>query len=140
MFQFDVKIPTKLWKRILLRRDSNCDTNFTLGQARSKADIDIRTCEDETALGILDSRFAVRSDLYNAVYVTPVDTELFDRFGIRVHSSVVIFYGPYIAEFIVILHDITGEDLIGDAVFDVSHFPAPAEKPSGSLVSYIINS
>lgn len=135
MFQFDVKIPTKLWKHILRRRDFICATHLTLGQARNKYDIDIRTCEDENTLSSLDSGSPVRSLLHNAVYVTPVDTELFDRFDIRVLRSVVLFRGPNIINFNVILHGI-----IAEAIFDVSSFPdVITDRPSGVLVSYNIN-
>lgn len=145
MFQFDVKIPTKLWQAILRRRklvaygNSNCATHLTLCQAFTENDIDIRTYEDESAIDILNDRSYVRHVLHRSVHVAPADTELFDRFDIRVLRSVVLFRSPSIININVILCGIGGSSTV-EAIFDVSCFPElVTERPSGALVSYTIN-
>lgn len=145
MFQFDVKIPTKLWKALLRRRnlvvDGRCCTTYvTLGQVHTENDIDIRTYEDESVLDILNvSSSYVRHNMHSAVYVTPVNTELFDRFGIRVLRCVALFRGHNIINLNVALSGIAGSSAV-EAIFDVSYFPGlPSERPSGALVSYTIN-
>lgn len=146
MFQFDVKIPSKLWQTILQRRklvadgNSNYATNLTLGQSLTEHDIDIRTYEDENALDILNSNAPVRSILHRSAHVTPVDTELFDRFDIRVLRSVVLFRSPSIININVILCGIGGGSSTVEAIFDVRHFPElVTERPAGAIFSYTIN-
>lgn len=143
MFRFEVKIPTKLWKAILRRRKLVGDgytTNLTLGQARTEHDIDIRTYEDENTLDILDdSEASVRRTMCSAVYVTPLNTELFDRFDIRVLRSVVLFRAPEIINFNVILHIPGGPSGAVEAIFNASRFPDLLDRPAGALVSYAIN-
>lgn len=143
MFRFEVKIPTKLWKALLRRRklvtDGCYTTNVTLGQASTENDIDIGTYDSEDTLDILnDSDSSVRCTMYRAVHVTPLDTELFDRFDIRVLRSVVLFRSPTIINFNVVLCGI-GDSTV-EAVFDVSRFPdLVTERPAGAIVSYTIN-
>lgn len=144
MFQFDVKIPTKLWKAILRRRNLVAAgtigylTNLTLEQAHTENDIDIRTYEDEDVLNILNDNSYVRHNMHSAVYVTPVDTELFDRFDIRVLRCVALFRSPAVINLNVILGGIG--DSIVEAIFNVRDFPdVLTGRPSGALVSYTIN-
>ena len=143
MFRFEVKIPTKLWKAILRRRKLvgyGYTTNLTLGQAITEHDIDIRTYEAENTLDILnDSEASVRRTMCSAVYVTPLNTELFDRFDIRVLRSVVLFRSPDIINFNVILHIPGRSSSAVEAIFDVSRIPDLLDRPAGALVSYAIN-
>lgn len=146
MFQFDVKIPTKLWKALLIRGkrvadgNSRYTTNLTLGQARTGNDIAIRYYEDESSIAILNDSYHVQRILHNAVHVTPVDAELFDRFDISVLRSVVLFRSPTIINFNVVLHGIIEGPPV-EAIFDVSDFPVPliGERPTDAVVSYTIN-
>lgn len=145
MFQFDVKIPTKLWKALLRRRklatDNCCATCLTLGRARNERvenDMDTRTYEDAHALDFLDVSSPVFYTMPGAVYISPVDTELFDRFDISVVRGAVVFRNPDIINFNVLLTGI-GNSVI-EAIFDVSLFPDfLTDRPSGALVSYTIN-
>lgn len=143
MFRFEVKIPTKLWKAILRRRklvSYGYTTNLTLGQAITEHDIDIRTYEADNTLDILnDSEASVRRTMCSAVYVTPLNTELFDRFDIRVLRSVALFRSPDIINFNVILHIPGGPSSAVEAIFDVSRIPDLLDRPAGALVSYAIN-
>lgn len=142
MFQFDVKISTKLWKALLRRRklatDNCCATCLELGQARPGIDITTTFFGDEIDLDFLDDSSCVRSVIPGSVYISPVDTELFDRFDISVLNGAVVFRSPTIINFNVVLKGV-GDSVI-EAIFDVSNFPdLLAERPSGALVSYIIN-
>lgn len=141
MFQFDVKIPTKLWKALSRRRklatDSYCTTCLELGQARPESDFTTTFYGDEIALDFLNDSSHVRYVIPGAVYIEPVETELFDRFDINVLRGVVLFRSPDIINFNVVLRGIG--DCTVEAVFDVSSFLALTERPSGVLVSYIIN-
>lgn len=142
MFQFNVKIPTKLWKALLRRRNLVADgnsgyiTNLTLGQARPESDITTTFFGDEIDLDFLNDCSPVRHDMPGAVYVTPVDAELFDRFDIRVLRCVVLFRSPTVINFNVVLTGIG--DYVIEAIFDVSDFPLTG-RPPGALVSYTIN-
>ena len=147
MFQFDVKIPTKLWKVLLRRRtlmsegNSNYATNLTLGQARTERienDMGTWTYEDAAVLDILDASSPVRRVMPGAVYVSPLYTELFDRFDISVLRSVVLFLSPDIINFNVVLHMGCSSTTV-EAIFDVRYFPFPTERPHGALVSFTIN-
>ena len=143
MFQFDVKIPTKLWKAILRRRklatDSYCTTCLELRQARPESDITTTFFGDEIDLDFLNDNSHVRRVMPGAVYVTPVDAELFDRFGIRVLHSVVLFRSPTVINFNVVLQGVGCSPTI-EAIFDVTYFPdVLIGRPSGALVSYTIN-
>jgi hypothetical protein len=147
MFQFDVKIPTKLWKAILRRRklvadgNSNYVTNLTLGQARNariENDMGPWTYEDASVLDILDTSSPLRHVMPGSVYISPLDTELFDRFDINVLRGVVLFRNPSIINFNIVLHGIGGSTV--EAIFDVSRFPDfLSDRPSGALVSCTIN-
>lgn len=144
MFQFNVKIPTKLWKALLRRRNLVADgnsgyiTNLTLGQARPESDITTTFFGDEIDLDFLNDRSPVQRVMPGAVYVTPVDAELFDRFDIRVLRCAVVFRSPAVINLNVILGGIG--DSIVEAIFNVRDFPdVLAGRPSGALVSYTIN-
>lgn len=142
MFQFDVKIPARLWKSILERRKlvqqrPYYSTQLSLGQARSADTITARYDPDVVS-GLM--RDPVQSTIYNAVYITPVNSELFDRFDISIIRGAVVFRAPEIINFNVVLH---GVHTYGDteAIYDVSDFPVQmiGERPSDAVVSYIIN-
>lgn len=142
MFQFDVNIPTKLWKALLRRRKlaiDNCyATCLELGQARPESDITTTFFGDELDLDFLDDSSCVRRVMPGAVYISPVETELFDRFDISILRGAVVFRSPTIINFNVVLGGI-GDSVI-EAIFDVSRFPdLLTGRPSGVLVSYIIN-
>ena len=142
MFQFDVKIPTKLWKAILRRRNLVADgpiTNLILGQARTENDIDIRY-ESERFIDFLNTRSAVQYVMPGAVHAAPVDVELFDRFDIRVKHSVVLFRSPTVINFNVTLYGVGGSSNTVESIFDVRYFPdVLTGRPSGALVSCTIN-
>lgn len=138
MIKFDVKIPTKLWQFILRRRNRECPYLQRLELPLALNEGDIHVERYNTAEGSLIPDVAVHYFLPKAVYVKPVDKELFYRFNIRVRRILVEFISPTDIEFSIILRVM--RDFNIEAVFDVSHFPAPVEKPSGPLVSYIINS
>ena len=138
MFRFDVKIPTKLWKSLLRRRKLVTDgryynTCLELEQARTENDIAIIPYNDEQILIGLN----LQGVMPNAVYVEPVDIELFDRFDISVLRAVALFRSPDIINLNVVLHGIG--DYTIEAIFDVRRFPDLTERPSGALVSYTIN-
>lgn len=143
MFQFDVKISTKLWKAILRRRklaiDNCCATYLELSQARPNSDITTTFFGDELNLDFLNNSSCVRrAYMPGAVYISPVETELFDRFNIRVLHGVVLFRGPTIINFNVVLGGIGDYGI--EAIFDVSRFPdLLTERPPGALVSCTIN-
>lgn len=140
MFQFDVKIPTKLWKSILERRKLVQErpyytTQLRLEQARSTDAITARYDPDVIS-GLM--RDPVQSTIYNAVYITPVDAELFDRFDIDIVRGVVLFRAPEIINFNVVLH---GTHRTMEAIYDVTYFPSPllGERPPGAIISYTID-
>lgn len=140
MFQFDVKIPTRLWKSILERRKlvqhrPYHTTQLTLEQARSEAAI---TARYDTAVISGAMRESVQTTVYNAVHITPVNAELFDRFDISIIRGVAIFRAPEIINFNVVLH---GTHSSMEAIYDVSDFPVQmiGERPPDAVVSYIIN-
>lgn len=142
MFQFDVKIPTKLWKAILRRRklaaDNCCATCLQLGQARPESDITTTFFGDEIDLDFLNDSSYVQRIMPGSVYISPVETELFDRFDISVLRGVVLFRNPSIINFNIVLHGIGGSTV--EAIFDVSRFPDfLSDRPSGALVSCTIN-
>lgn len=142
MFQFDVKIPTKLWKAILRRRklatDNCCATCLELGQARPESDITTTFFGDEIDLDFLNDSSCVRRVMPGSVYISPLDTELFDRFDISVLRGVVLFRSPTIINFNIVLHGVGGSTV--EAIFDVSRFPDfLSDRPSGALISCTIN-
>lgn len=143
MFQFDVKIPTKLWKALLRRRKlataNCCATCLELGQARPESDITTTFFGDEIDLDFLNASSYVRRVMPGVVYISPVETELFDRFDISVQYGAVVFRSPDIINFNVVLTGI-GDSVI-EAIFDVSRFPSLpiGERPSDVVVSYNIN-
>lgn len=142
MFQFDVKIPTKLWKALLRRRklatDNCCATCLELGQARPESDITTTFFGDEIDLDFLNDSSCVRRVMPGSVYISPVETELFDRFDISVLRGAVVFRSPDIINFNVVLTGI-GDSVI-EAIFDVSRFPdLLTGRPSGALISCTIN-
>ena len=142
MFRFDVKIPTKLWKSLLSRRKLVADgryynTCLELEQARTENDIAIIPYNDESTLSGLNVSSPLQGVMPNAVYIAPVDAELFDRFDIRVLRAVALFRSPDIINFNVVLHGI--RDYSIEAIFDASRFPNLTERPPGALVSYTIN-
>lgn len=142
MFQFDVKIPTKLWKAILRRRklatDNCCATCLELGQARPESDITTTFFGDEIDLDFLNDSSCVRRVMPGSVYISPLDTELFDRFDISILRGVVLFRSPTIINFNIVLYGVGGSTV--EAIFDVSRFPDfLSDRPSGALISCTIN-
>ena len=140
MFQFDVKIPARLWKSILERRKlvqqrPYYSTQLLLEQA-SSADAITARYDPNVVSGLM--RDPIRSTIYNAVHITPVNAELFDRFDISIMRGVVIFRAPEIINFNVVLN---GAPMTVEAIYDVSDFPSPliGERPPGAIVSYTIN-
>lgn len=140
MFQFDVKIPAKLWKSILERRKlvqerPYYSTQLLLEQARS-ADAITARYDPDVISGLM--RDPVQSTIYNAVHITPVNAELFDRFDISIIRGVVLFRAPEIINFNVVLN---GTPRTVEAIYDVSDFPSPlvGERPPGAIVSYTID-
>ena len=142
VFQFDVKIPTKLWRSILERRKLVQErpyytTQLLLEQAIS-ADAITARYDPDVISGLM--RDPVQSTIYNAVHITPVDAELFDRFDIDIVRGVVLFRAPEIINFNVVLHGL-GIHRTMEAIYNVNDFPAPliGERPPGAVVSYTIN-
>lgn len=140
MFQFDVKIPTKLWKSILERRKlvrqrPYYTTQLALEQAISTDAITARYDADVVGGAMRES---IQSTICNAVHITPVDAELFDRFDIDIVRGVVLFRSPEIINFNVVLHSIHRSM---EVIYDVSYFPAPllGERPPGAIISYTID-
>lgn len=141
MFQFDVKIPTRLWKSILDRKKlvqqrPYYTTQLALEQAISADAITARYDADVISGA---TRESIQSTLYNAVHITPVNAELFDRFDINIMRGVAILRGPDIINFNVIL---SGTHSAMEAIYDVSDFPVPllvGERPPGAIVSYTID-
>lgn len=140
MFQFDVKIPARLWKSILERRKlvqqrPYYSTQLLLERARS-ADTIIARYDPDVVSGLM--REHVHSTIYSAVYITPVNAELFDRFDISITRGVVLFRSPEIINFNVVLH---GPHRTMEVIYDVSDFPSPliGERPPGAIVSYTID-
>ena len=139
MFQFDVKIPTKLWKSILERRKlvqqrPYYTTQLAFEPARSADTITARYDVDGISGAMCDS---IQSTIYDAVHITPVNAELFDRFDIRILRGVVLFRSPEVINFNVVLY--CNRTL--EAIYDVSDFPDQpiGERPPGAIVSYTIN-
>lgn len=142
MFQFDVKIPTKLWKSILERRKlvqqrPYYTTQLSLEQASSVDTINARYDPDVVSDLMRDP---VQYTIFNAVHITPVNAELFNRFDISIIRGAVIFRAPEIINFNVVL----GESFhcrSMEAIYDVSYFPSPllAERPPGAIISYTID-
>lgn len=140
MFQFDVKIPTRLWKSILERRKLVQErpyytTQLQLEQA-SSADTIAARYDPDVISGLM--RDPVQSTIYNAVHITPVDAELFDRFDIDIVRGVALFRAPEIINFNVVLH---GTHRPMEAIYNVSDFPSPllGERPPGAIISYTID-
>ena len=140
MFQFDVKIPARLWKSILERRKlvqqrPYYSTQLHLEKARSEDAITARY-DPYVVSGLMCD--PVQSTIYDAVHVTPVNAELFDRFDISITHCAVLFRSPDVINFNVVLR---GAHRIMEAIYDVSHFPSPpiGERPPGAIVSYTID-
>lgn len=140
MFQFDVKIPTKLWKAILERRKlvqqrPYYTTQLSLEQAIAADTITARYDEDVISGAMRES---IQSTIFTAVHITPVNAELFDRFDISIIRGVVLFRAPEIINFNVVLR---GTHRTMEAIYDVNDFPAPliGERPPGAIVSYTID-
>ena len=140
MFQFDVKIPARLWKSILERRKlvqqrPYYTTQLALEQAISTDAITARYDPDVVGGAMRES---IQSTICNAVHITPVDAELFDRFDIDIVRGVVLFRAPEIINFNVVLH---GTHRSMEAIYNVSDFPSPliGERPPGAVVSYTID-
>ena len=140
MFQFNVKIPARLWKSILDRKKlvqqrPYYTTQLALEQAISADAITARYDADVIS-GVM--RESIQTTVYNAVHITPVDAELFDRFDIRVLRGAAILRGPDVINFNVVL---SGTHSNMEAIYDVSDFPVQmiGERPPDTVVSYIIN-
>ena len=139
-FQFDVQISTDLWKSIIkrkslvnYRRSVSYSTEITLNQATPtlpRAD----GSQYVDSLSVADN---VHITIPQAVRITPVNAELFDRYDIGISRAVVLFRSPSIVNVNVLG---TIGNLSYEAIFDVHDFPEPiTDRPEGPVVSYIID-
>ena len=142
MLQFNVSIPTKLWKVIVDRQaaavadSARRYSSVTLFPVRDIRDLSV----SNGVLGWLSRRIpAGLHCVQNAVFVRPVSEEEFSSYGLTTSYLSVSFDGPDNFNLNIVLEGLTGSG-VGRAVFDVSRFPdVLTERPSGALVSYIIN-
>lgn len=142
MLQFNISIPTKLWKVIVDR------------QARAVADV-ARSYNNVMLLPVRDIRYLSVSNgalsrlsshiptgvycVQNAVLIKPVLEEEFRSYGLEVSYLTVSFDGPDNFTLGISLRGLIGSG-DGRVIFDVGRFPdLLTERPSGALVSYTIN-
>ena len=139
MLQFNVSIPTELWKAIAARQAvAVADgirryNSITLLPARDIRDVSV----SNGALGLLSRHFTGGLGAYNAVFVNPVSEE-FRSYGLTI-SYLTVSFGSDNFNIGVVIRGLAGYG-DGMAIFTVSRFPhLLTERPSGALVSYVIN-
>ena len=140
VLQFNISIPTELWKVIVARQAvAVADgirryNSITLLPARDIRDVSV----SNGALGLLSRHFTGGLCAYNAVFVNPVSEEEFRSYGLTI-SHLTVSFGSDNFNIDVVLRGLTGHG-DGRAVFSVSRFPhLLTERPTGALVSYVIN-
>lgn len=141
MLQFNVSIPTKLWKVLVGRQamavaeGSRGYGSVVLIPARDIRDLSVST----GVLSRLSRHIPTGLCVSDAVFVNPVSREEFSRYGLKVAYLTVSFAGPDNFNLGIILEGLTGYG-DGRAIFDASLFAdLLSDRPSGALVSYVIN-
>lgn len=140
MLQFNVSIPTKLWKVIVDRQaaavadSARRYSSVSLLPVRDIRDISVTS----GAIGLLSRHLPPGLYVYNAVFVNPVSEEEFCSYGLAI-PYLTVSVGPDNFNIGVGLRGLTGSGT-GSAIFTVSRFPhLLTERPLGALVSYTIN-
>lgn len=141
VLQFNVSIPTKLWKVIVDRQatavvDGDSDRGYTsvmLLPARDIRDLSVSV----GTLRWLSRHLAGIHCLQNAVLVNPISEE-FSRYGLATTYLTVSF--DYTGNFNlgVMLKGLTGSDA-GRVIFDARCLSTISMRPTALAVSYIIN-
>lgn len=141
MLQFNISIPTELWKVIVDRQalatsdGARRYNHITLLPSRDIRDVSV----SNGALGLLSRHLTVGLHVHDAAFVQPVLEEEFRSYGLTI-SYISVSFGPDNFNIGVALGGLTGPAVGGVAVFSVDCFPhLLTERPSGALVSCTIN-
>ena len=140
MLQFNVSIPTELWKIIVDRQTKAvADSARRYGSVTILPTRDIRDVSaNRGVIGLLSRHIRSGLHVYNAAFVQPVSEEEFRSYGLTI-SHLTVSFGSDNFNIGVVLGGPTGSD-VGSAIFAVSRFPdVLTERPSGALVSCTIN-
>lgn len=141
MLQFNVSIPTKLWK-VLVGRQAMAVSDGPRGYG-SVVLLPVRDIRDlSVSTGVL-SRLSISIPaglcVPDAVLVNPVSEEEFRSYGLKISYITVSFVGTDNFNLGIVLEGLTGSGA-GRAIFDARRFAdLLSERPTGALVSYVIN-
>lgn len=142
VLQFNVSIPTKLWKIIVDRQaravvaaGARRYSSVTLFPVRDIRDLSV----SDGALGLLSRHIPVGLHcVQNAVLVNPVLEEEFSSYGLTILYLSVSFDDPDNFNLGIVLEGLTGSG-VGRVIFDARCLSTISMRPSALAVSYIIN-
>ena len=140
ILRFNISIPAGLWKVIVDRQAAavadgvRSYNSVTLLPVRDIRDISVTS----GAIGLLSRHLPPGLCVHNATFVQPVSEEEFRSYGLSI-SYITVSFGAGNFNIGVVLRGLTGSGT-GRVIFSVNRFPhLLTERPSGALVSYVIN-